>query len=72
MSEVRGWGAFAGAPRSGAALCAVQAFCPKGKTLAEGEFISPEHLKFMGTQTGWSVWALEKPKEMDGETLILN
>ena len=26
MSEVRGWGAFAGAPRSGAALCAVQAF----------------------------------------------
>ena len=32
-----------GAPQSGAAHSAVQAFLPKAKTLAEGEFTSPEH-----------------------------
>ena len=26
-------------------FCAVQAFWPKAKTLAQGEFISPEHVK---------------------------
>ena len=29
----------------GAALCAVQAFLPQAKTLAQGEFTSPEHFK---------------------------
>ena len=32
----------------GAALCAVQAFCPKDKTLAEGRLCRPEHLKNLG------------------------
>ena len=31
-------------------VCAVQAFWPKAKTLAQGEFISPEHWN----QNGWS------------------
>lgn len=45
---------------------------PKGQNLGAGRIDFARALKKMGTQTDWSVWALEKPKEMDGETLILN
>ena len=34
------------ARRAGGASCAAQAFCPQGKTLAQGQFICPEHVKF--------------------------
>ena len=39
-------------------VCAVQAFWPKAKTLAQGEFISPEHWN----QNGWSDQRERNPK----------
>ena len=39
-------------------VCAVQAFWPKAKTLAQGEFISPEHWD----QNGWSDQRERNPK----------
>ena len=45
---------------------------PMGQNLGGGRIHFARAWKETGTQTDWSVWALEKPKEMDGETLILN
>ena len=45
---------------------------PKGQNLGAGRIHFARAFKKTGTQTDWSVWALEKPKEMDGETLILS
>jgi hypothetical protein len=57
----------------GAALCAVQAFSPSAKTLAQAELISAEHFKENGSLNGAvRLGCLEKPAEMDGETLIAN
>ena len=42
-------------------FCAVQAFSPQAKTLAQGEFISPEHFKSKG---GAALRAV-KPKKKD-------
>ena len=33
----------------GRRFCAVQVFSPRAKTLAQGEFTSPEHLKTAGS-----------------------
>ncbi|MCI7659193.1 hypothetical protein, partial [Flintibacter sp.] len=35
-------------PQAGRALWRVQVFCPTGKTLAQVEFTSPEHIKNSG------------------------
>ena len=43
MSEVRGWGAFAGAG-AGRRFAPYKRF-PEGKTLMPGEFSSPEQMK---------------------------
>ena len=43
------------------------------KTLAQAEFTSAEHLKVLGPPNGPArLGCLEKPAEMDGQTLILN
>ena len=43
-------------------FCAVQVFSPKAKTLAQGEFTSPEHLK--SPEGGAGFWPAE-PKQKD-------
>ena len=43
-------------------FCAVQAFSPLAKTLAQGEFSSPEHLK--SPEGGAGLWPAE-PKQKD-------
>ena len=62
-----------GVPATGGArLMARTSVLPNGQNLGAGRIHFARAFKKTGTQTDWSVWALEKPKEMDGETLILN
>ena len=45
----------------GRRVCAVQAFCRQGKTLAQGEFISPEHFNpNESPQNARILWADDK------------
>ncbi len=58
--------------KGGAALAPYKRFGATPQNLGAGRIHFARAFERMGTQTDWSVWALEKPKEMDGETLILN
>ena len=55
-------------PRTaGRRFCAVQAFSPRAKTLAQGEFISPEHFN----QTGEGGFSRRNPKQKDIQEDVL-
>ena len=68
---------FRAAPRrgpilNGAALAPYKRFGATPQNLGAGRIHFARAFKKTGTQTDWFVWALEKPKEMDGEILILS
>ena len=42
-----------------------------GKALAQGEFISPEHVEHWGPRGACPVGRLPEPEEMTGESLIV-
>ena len=49
-------------------VCAAQAFCPQGKTLAQGQFTCPEHVQFRRVEPPGG---RRNPKQKDSLSAVL-